>query len=394
MGTPTPDQQLRDALGSAADAFWEDEGAPPEHPSEHRRRWLRVGGAVGAAALVVVSALVVVALGDTGGGRGAPIATGRGPRIVRPSPAVKGGASHVPASGAGGGSSGLGTGSVAGAPAPTVTPGDSTSPSSSSSVPALPAGIVGQAAKVEMNGSANVTVRRGGLSGALATLTGMAVGSGGYVASSSVQTGTPPSPVPTPEPPSTGSAAASVSASASADLTLEIPTGAYQGVVDRLDSVGTVTSLTTRADDVSGQYTDLQARITALEASRQQYLTIMTQATTISDILAVQNDIDQLQSQIEQLQGQLNLLDSQTTYGSLAVAVSVAGVRPLPPRPVRTGVDSAWHDAVSGFMTGVNGIVRISGPLLFALLCLGALVLVVLAARRLFRRRHSEAPHD
>jgi hypothetical protein len=166
--------------------------------------------------------------------------------------------------------------------------------------------------------------------------------------------------------------------------------GAYQGVVNRLGTVGRVTSLNTHAADVTGQYTDLQSRITALEASRQQYLTIMTQATTISDILAVQSQIDQLQSQIEQLQGQLNLLNSQTTYGTLAVSVYEAGVRHVVPPPVgsRGGVSRAWHDAVDGFLAGVDGIVRISGPLLFAALCVAVLVMAVYGVRRLLRRLH------
>ena len=73
---------------------------------------------------------------------------------------------------------------------------------------------------------------------------------------------------------------------------------------------GKTTKLTTKATDVTGQYVDLQSRIAALEASRQQYLTIMAKATTVGDVLAVQAQLDTIQSQIEQLQGQLQVLTS------------------------------------------------------------------------------------
>ena len=39
-------------------------------------------------------------------------------------------------------------------------------------------------------------------------------------------------------------------------------------------------SLSTKATDVTSQYVDLQSRVVALQASRQQYLTIMAKATT------------------------------------------------------------------------------------------------------------------
>ena len=60
-----------------------------------------------------------------------------------------------------------------------------------------------------------------------------------------------------------------------------------------------------------GQYVDLQSRITALQDSRQQYLTILAKATTVGDVLAVQEQLDGIQSQIEQLQGQLQVLSER-----------------------------------------------------------------------------------
>ena len=133
--------------------------------------------------------------------------------------------------------------------------------------------------------------------------------------------------------------------------------------------------LTTKATDVTGSYVDLESRITSLEASRQQYLTIMAKATSISDILAVQSQLDSLESQIEQLQGQLALLTNQTTYATLTVALH----EPAPPgaahQPTRGGLGGAFDDSVHGFADGVNGLIAAAGPILFAVL-LGGLVFV------------------
>jgi hypothetical protein len=153
-------------------------------------------------------------------------------------------------------------------------------------------------------------------------------------------------------------------------------------------ALGKTSQLSTRATDVTGQYVDLQDQITALEASRQQYLTIMTRASTIGDILAVQAQLDSLQSQIQQLQGQLQLLTSETAYSTLAVTATEPGPRQHHPVPAHSSsLAKAWHDSVHGFIVGIEGLVRIAGPILFVLLCLGALVVGGrLSWRRLQRR--------
>jgi hypothetical protein len=147
--------------------------------------------------------------------------------------------------------------------------------------------------------------------------------------------------------------------------------------VSQVQQTGHATSVTTTSTDVTGQYVDLQARIAALQASRQQYLTIMAQATSIGDI----------QSQIEQLQGQLAVLTVETTYGTLTVSLVEAGQRPLPPLSPRTGLDKAWHDGIDGFVSGFEWLLRIAGMTLFVLLCSAAVFVLGRWVWRATRRR-------
>ena len=117
-------------------------------------------------------------------------------------------------------------------------------------------------------------------------------------------------------------------------MTLQVPVDSFaDGAASRPRRSARPSDLTTKATDVTGQYVDLQSRITALQASRQQYLTILAKATTVGDVLAVQEQLDTIQSQIEQLQGQLQLLTSQTSYSTLTVTVSEG--TPPPPRRAR-----------------------------------------------------------
>jgi hypothetical protein len=243
-------------------------------------------------------------------------------------------------------------GGSAGAPASGPTP-------SSNSVPSLPSGSVGQSAKVESTGTIDLTIGNGKLQSVLNSLTYLAVGAGGFVANTQAQVG-----------------AGATGTPSSGSIVLRVPEASFARIVAQVQRDGHATSVNTTSTDVTGQYVDLQARIAALQASRQQYLNIMAQATSIGDILSVQSQLDTLQSQIEQLQGQLSVLDNETTYGSLTVTLSESGRRPTPPVPPRAGLDKAWDDGIGGFVSGFEWLIRIGGTTLFVLLCLGVLLVL------------------
>ena len=58
---------------------------------------------------------------------------------------------------------------------------------------------------------------------------------------------------------------------------------------------------------------------------------------------------------------------------------------PARPSPLpESGLVRAWHASIGGFVTGVEGVIRLAGPLLFALLLLG----IVLTGGRALWRRH------
>jgi hypothetical protein len=244
---------------------------------------------------------------------------------------------------------------------PTTTP---------TTAPPLPSGAVGQNAKIEQSGSLSLSVGQGDLGAAVARLEAIAVAQGGYVATSQSQSGS-------------GSGGP-----ASGSVTLQVPVDNFQTALTQAEKLGRATDVSTKATDVTGQYVDLQSRIAALEASRQQYLTIMTKATSVGDVLAVQSQLDSIQSQIEQLQGQLQVLSGETSYSTLAVTVS-EGTPPARPGPVpESGLVHAWHESIGGFVSGVDGLIGVAGPLLFAVLCAAV---VIVGGRALWRRarRHS-----
>ncbi len=213
--------------------------------------------------------------------------------------------------------------------------------------------------RVEEVGTIQLTVGDTKFQSALTQLTDFATTDGGFVVSTESHIGKKSS-----HTYSTGT------------IVLSVPEHHFTMLVDQVRHAGVATSVVTSANDVTGQYVDLQARIRALQVSRTQYLKIMTRTNSIGGILAVQDQLNTIQSQIEQLQGQLNLLNTETTYATLTVSLSETGHVLATTNHKLMGVDKAWHESLHGFAAGVEWLIRIAGPLLFALLLLAALLLL------------------
>jgi hypothetical protein len=222
--------------------------------------------------------------------------------------------------------------------------------------------------KIESTGSVSLAVGKGKINASLTKLGAFASKDGGYVFSTRAYTG------------STSSTAFST-----ATLVLQVPQHDFATLVGQVQRIGHATAVNTSSANVTGQYVDLQARIGALEASRQQYLAIMKRATSISGILEVQAQLNALQSQIEQYQGQLNVLSHETTYATLTVLLIETGQHHVSHR--ESGLRKAWHDSVGGFVAGIEWLIRLAGPVLFTLLLLGALLGLGRLGWRAARRR-------
>lgn len=372
------EDSLRQALNEVASSFEISEGAAEKifeaaipapaaiTSTNMRRRFLPRSpkGRIGlVAALVVFLVGVVTLASETSGPGGAKNAAL--PRASQGAPAgraesVAASTTSVP-SAAGAASSG-GTHYLKAA----------SPPSSATSAPASK--TKSEPAKVEANGSVSLRIDNGTVQSVLDKLTNLATTDGGYVSNTTAQfaSGSP--------------------GSTSATIVLQIPEPSFATAVDQVQAYGHVTSVSTTSTDVTGQYVDLQAQIAALQASRQQYLTIMTKATTIGGILAVQEQLQTIESQIEQLQGQLQVLDGETTYGSLSVTLTAPGhethkAPPPPPKHQGSALGSAWHHSWTGFVSGFEFVLKIAGPVLFILLLLGALWLLGRLGWRAARRR-------
>ena len=208
------------------------------------------------------------------------------------------------------------------------------------------------ATKIVRTGALTVRVAKSRVQATVGQLTALATAQGGYVSSSQSNLG---------------------SGDPYGEVVLRVPVDHFDDVIAAASKLGRVLSLTTSADDVTGHYVDLAAKMHALEKTRATYLTILSRARSIGATLAVQQRIDDVQQQIDQLHGQLKVLSKQAAYSTLTVEVTPAGLAALAVHHERHGIGKAWHDSWSRFGRGVNAIVGAIGPIVFAVLLIGLL---------------------
>lgn len=222
-------------------------------------------------------------------------------------------------------------------------------------------------ARIAKDGAVEIEVERGGFDATAQRVSGLATGLGGYVsATRTTESGDAPS----------------------GTVTLRVPVAAFEDLLEQVRRLGDVRSVTTSASDVTAQYTDLEARLGALAATRGQLLTILGEAQAIPDVLAVQDRLNVVQIEIESLEGQRRVLADQSELASLAVTLLEPGAAEAAP-VVETGdggLGGAWDDARRGFGDALEWILsRTGGGLVVGIAGLAALVAVRTTARRLRR---------
>jgi len=146
-----------------------------------------------------------------------------------------------------------------------------------------------------------------------------------------------------------------------ANLTIRVPTSQYQTVVDQLRNLALeVENESSKAQDVTQEYTDYQARLRSLQAVEATYLELLGRAETIDDILKVQNYLNPVRLEIEQIQGQLNVWDNLSSLATISVSLSTEP--PAPPEPTNDNPNplkaagKGWEASLV-FLRGVGAVV-------------------------------------
>lgn len=145
--------------------------------------------------------------------------------------------------------------------------------------------------------------RNNGVRAALAQISELVSGAGGYVESQSVD-----------------GRSLSYRGSyyeRSASVTARVPAEKLDEVVAGVGGLCNIVSRSENMDDITDSYFDAQARLDSLRQQEASLLEILSKAEKLEDVVQLQTALSDVRYQIESLTAQLKRMDSQVTYSYL-----------------------------------------------------------------------------
>jgi len=168
-----------------------------------------------------------------------------------------------------------------------------------------------------------------------------------------------------------------------ASLTLRIPSARLTATLAELRALGKVEDVSISARDVTAERTDLDARVTALRASVDRLVDLMSRSATTADLISIESALSQRQADLESLEAQQAALVNQISLAT--ITLQLGSVAPAPPAPAPadflSGLTAGWN-ALVVFVTGVVVIVGVLLPWIVPPVVVAAIVLLVLRRRR------------
>lgn len=101
-----------------------------------------------------------------------------------------------------------------------------------------------------------------------------------------------------------------------------IPADKSDEFVSKLGNLGTVTSQSESAEDVTLQYADTEGRIASLKTEQERLLSLMEKADKLENIITLENRLTEVRYQLESFESQKKVYDDLVTYSTITINLS------------------------------------------------------------------------
>jgi len=145
--------------------------------------------------------------------------------------------------------------------------------------------------------------------------------------------------------------------SPSAYLEVRIPYDGLDALVTAISELGVVQESSVNTYDVSLQKVDLDARLEVLQSAKDRLATLLEQAETISDVVAIETALADRQAELDSLTAQREYLSDQTLFATISVNFSTRQALCQRARRLcrRPGARVGQHSCLHRWNRGVGG---------------------------------------
>ena len=178
--------------------------------------------------------------------------------------------------------------------------------------------------------------------------------------------------------------------SATADMSIRIPATYFDETMSKLARLGTVQSREVKAEDLTANITDSDARLRNLRRTESDMLGIMDRSGNVSQIMDAEDKISSVREQIETLESDLKSMNGRVAYSSIDIHLA-AEVNNKPAEPTAANqLTNAFGSAVHALSQTTIGLLStVIWLLVFAPYPLAVAALVWVIWRALHLRKHA-----
>ena len=186
----------------------------------------------------------------------------------------------------------------------------------------------------------------------------------------------------------------------SADIRVRMPAEKTDEFLDAALSGAVVTYRSETTEDVTLRYTDLEARMTALETEQDRLMELLAEADSIESVIAIESRLSEVRYEIESIGSQLRNYDNLVSYDTISISISEV-------RVIESGTKDSFSDRVkSGLESNISRLkdgatdfavaLIISLPFILILAATGILIYIIVrmlkktAAKRGLRNKAHE----
>jgi hypothetical protein len=145
-------------------------------------------------------------------------------------------------------------------------------------------------------------------------------------------------------------------------VTVRVPAKHFESTMTEIKALAKlVRNDSTNSQDVTEQYTDLEAQLRNAKKQEETYLAVLAKANTVEDILKVQERLGSIRGVIESLEGRMKYLENVTSYSTVSVTLEEEPVVRLPTKEFRpsAAVKEAVQALVGAFQQLVEALIWI-----------------------------------
>ena len=137
-----------------------------------------------------------------------------------------------------------------------------------------------------------------------------------------------------------------------ANMTIRVPADKFEAVFQRIGAMGKLVNKSTSTNDVTYQYTDIQARVDNLKVQEKNLQDIMSKATNVTDTLKVETELNRVRTEIDVLTRDLKSWDQQVAYSTIYINMTEVKEAELE----KVDVPGTWQKAYNGLINTINNL--------------------------------------